>query len=234
MALFLLLETSSEVCSVALAKDEQLICIRESREKKSHAAWLTVFIDEVFKEQGITASDLDAVVVSKGPGSYTGLRIGVSTAKGLCYASDKPLIAINTLDALASGIKKEKLNEAQDDYFLCPLIDARRMEVYSAIFDKNLQKVQEVKAQVIDDNSYGEFRDTDQPFYIFGDGAAKVAEVLKGGNVNYISEIVPSARYLIEPAIRKYQKRLFEDVAYFEPYYLKDFIATIPKKNIFH
>lgn len=234
MALFLLLETSSVVCSVALAKDGDILSIRESREEKSHAAWLTVFIDDILDEQNIRAADLDAVVVSKGPGSYTGLRIGVSTAKGLCYAMDKPLIAINTLDALASGVKKEKLEAAPDDYFLCPLIDARRMEVYSAIFDKNLQKVQEVKAQVIDENSYGGYRDKDQPFYIFGDGAAKVAEVLKGENVNHLPEIVPSARYLLEPAMQKYRQKAFEDVAYFEPYYLKDFIATTPKKNIFH
>ncbi len=234
MALLLLLETSSEVCSVALARDEKLLSIRESREKKSHAAWLTVFIEEILKEQNISAADLDAVVVSKGPGSYTGLRIGVSTAKGLCYATDKPLIAINTLDALASGVKKERLDQSTDDFLLCPLIDARRMEVYAAVFDKNLEKIQDVKAQVIDGDSYQEYIQKDQPFYIFGDGAAKVAEVLQCKNVNYLPGVVPSARYLIEPAIQKYRQKAFEDVAYFEPYYLKDFIATIPKKNIFH
>jgi tRNA threonylcarbamoyladenosine biosynthesis protein TsaB len=199
---------------------------RESREKNIHSSIVTVFIDEVMKECGLSYRDLDAVVVSKGPGSYTGLRIGVSTAKGICYALDKPLIAINTLEAMAAGMLK---GTPSLPVILCPMIDARRMEVYNALFDTDLNCVRETKAEIIDENSFSEML-TDHILVLAGDGAEKCKALLGNHpNVRFIDDFFPSAINMVLPAEKKFQAAAFEDIAYFEPFYLKDFIPGIPK-----
>ena len=237
MALILNIETSTRVCSVCISKDGIVQSFRETNDEKTHAKLLTVFIDEIVKEQNLSFNDFDAIAVSKGPGSYTGLRIGVSTAKGLCYAKDLPLIAVNTLEAMANGvISKVKLNEVSIDGFenaiLVPMIDARRMEVYSAFFNSRGGSIREVKAEIIDENSYSEIL-AKQKMIFFGDGSEKITETIKHENAIFIENANPSSRSMVSLSEDAYIKEEFNDIAYFEPFYLKDFVATISKKNIF-
>lgn len=229
MALLLNIETSAQVCSVCLSKDGKVIEMRENQDGKSHATSLTPYIEEIFNSCEYTLKDIDAVVISKGPGSYTGLRIGVSTAKGICYALNKPLIAINTLKSVCNGLIQN--NDLDKKALFVPLIDARRMEVYSAIFDFDLNEKREIKAEIIDENSFDEFL-TDQKVYMFGDGAEKCKNIIHHENAEFVDDILPSSAYLIELAELAFKQKDFVDVAYFEPFYLKDFIATIPKKKL--
>ena len=228
MTLILSIETATPVCSVALTKDNKIIGIKESDQKNSHSEIVTVFIDELMKENKLVFSDLDAVAVSKGPGSYTGLRIGVSTAKGLCYALDIPLISVNTLQSMAAGMTKQYNQTKELPTLFCPMIDARRMEVYCAIFDNNNHEVRKTKAEIIEPDSFKTYLETNQVIF-FGDGAAKCKEVIKHPNVVFLVDIHPSAANMTEIANQKFQKNQFEDVAYFEPFYLKEFIAGVPK-----
>ncbi len=230
MALILLIETATSVCSVALADSGNILAVKEQNEQNIHASKLTVFIQEVLAMAEKEISELDAVAVSKGPGSYTGLRIGVSTAKGLCYALDIPLIGVYTLLAMAEGFQAQ--NDVPENMCLCPMIDARRMEVYQAVFDKKLREIQPVEAKIIVGDSYSStLKET--PITFFGDGAEKCKAVLSTHeNVHFDSGFVNSATYLATAAQKKFAERLFEDVAYFEPFYLKDFITTTPKKLI--
>jgi len=235
MALILNIETSTQVCSVCLSDGGKVIAMRESNDDKSHARLLNIFIDEILKEQNITFSVLDAVAVSKGPGSYTGLRIGVSTAKGLCYAKNIPLIAVHTLESMAHGVIHYKYNKSEDsenELVFVPMIDARRMEVYSAFFNINGEMIREVEAEIIDENSYQDIL-KDKKMIFFGDGAEKIKDVIKNPNAIFIENVNPSSEYMSALSESTFNKKQFEDVAYFEPFYLKDFIATIPKKNIF-
>lgn len=237
MALILNIETSTIVCSVSVSRDGIVLAIKESREEKSHAKLLTIFIDELLKELNYKIDDLDAVAISKGPGSYTGLRIGVSTAKGLCYAKDLPLIAINTLQSMANGIilKFNSNNlpiENVETAILVPMIDARRMEVYSAFFNSKGESLRDVMAEIIDDHSYKEIL-SKQKMIFFGDGSEKIRETIQHENAIFLTDIYPSSKDMAELSESAYQKREFENVAYFEPFYLKDFVATVPKKNIF-
>jgi tRNA threonylcarbamoyladenosine biosynthesis protein TsaB len=226
------IETSTRVCSIALSRDWELLAIRESEEKNIHSSAITVFIDEVMKEAGYAYPELDAVAVSKGPGSYTGLRIGVSVAKGICFAIDRPLIAIGTLQALAWGTREMLLKKEgmiKDDIVFCPMIDARRMEVYNAIYDKDLKEIRETKAEIIDKNSFNDFLQKSRVWFT-GDGAEKCRDFFIDYPNAYFSEHpMPSARYLIELAETHFKAGQFEDTAYFEPFYLKDFIPGIPK-----
>ena len=231
MAFLLNIETSSPVCSVALAKDGKIIASREDFDGKSHASLLTVFIDEVLKESGTDIQSLDAISVSKGPGSYTGLRIGVSAVKGICFGIQKPLIAISTLQALANGILMKNLNTTNAS-LLCPLIDARRMEVYSAIFDNNLVQQRDIKAEIIDENSFSNILEK-KPILLFGDGSEKCKEKIRHKNAIFIDNIISSAEYMVSLSEDAYKLKQFEDVAYFEPFYLKHFVATIPKRKVF-
>ena len=237
MAKILNIETSTNVCSVALSENGKLIDYKESQEDKSHSTVLTVFIDEMLKQNNIQASQLDAVAVSKGPGSYTGLRIGVSVAKGICYAVDKPLIGVGTLQLMAWGvINSSKLDSLNIDdikkVWFCPMIDARRMEVYSAFFDiDNKQKVK-VSADIIDENSYKDLLDN-RKIIFFGNGADKCKDIIKDRNAFFIDGAFPSAKDMIALSYQSFLDKNFEDTAYFEPFYLKDFVATISKKNIF-
>ena len=216
------IETATKNCSVALAKDGKTIFCKEiAQEGYSHAERLHVFIEEIIKEAGISLKDLSAIAVSQGPGSYTGLRIGVSAAKGLCYALDIPLIAVDTLKALASQV-------TISSGLIIPMIDARRMEVYSAIFSSTLEKKREVLAEIIDENSFGDLRET---LYFVGDCAEKCKSVLNKDNYVFLEDIkYPSAKEMSALSYKKFKINDKVDVAYFEPYYLKDFMITAPKK----
>jgi tRNA threonylcarbamoyladenosine biosynthesis protein TsaB len=227
LAKILHIETATQVCSVALSDDGKLLGIRESSEKNSHSATVTVFIDEVMKAAGMTYGELDAVAVSMGPGSYTGLRIGVSTAKGICFAVDKPLIGISTLQSMAAGM--QGFPTPGFPTLFCPMIDARRMEVYNALYRPDLALFREVSADIIGEDS---FSDELLKFRVIfaGDGAAKCKPVLgHHPNALFIDEFQVSATHMIRLAEEKFSRTEFEDVAYFEPYYLKDFIPGIPK-----
>ncbi len=224
MALLLLLETATEVCSVALAENEQIIALKETSSGNSHSANLTTFIEDALKQSGKTLQQLDAVAVSMGPGSYTGLRIGVSSAKGLCYGLGIPLISVGTLQAMALGATFNK----EEEILYCPMIDARRMEVYAAIYDKNNSVIKEVSADIIDENSYQEYLNNNKILF-FGNGAAKCKEVLsKHTNALFLEDAFASASKMHAIATAKYDNKQFEDIAYFEPFYLKDFIAAKP------
>jgi tRNA threonylcarbamoyladenosine biosynthesis protein TsaB len=216
MSYILNIETATKNCSVSLAKDGETITCKEIAEQGySHAEKLHVFIDEIIKEAKISMSDLHAVAVSQGPGSYTGLRIGVSAAKGLCYALDIPLIAVDTLTSLVNQVK-------QDDGFIVPMIDARRMEVYSAIFNSNKEMIREVQAEILTEES---FANHSEKIYFIGDSSEKSKPVLSQSNFIFLDEIVfPSANEMSAISFAKFQNKDFVDVAYFEPYYLKDFM----------
>ena len=222
MGYILNIETATKNCSVALAKEgKTIICKEIAEEGYSHAERLHVFIEEIIKEAGITLNNLSAIAVSQGPGSYTGLRIGVSAAKGLCYALDIPLIAVDTLQALASQV-------TISSGLIIPMIDARRMEVYSAIFSPTLEKKREVLAQIIDENS---FEDLQETVYFVGDCAEKCQSVLNKDSYVFLEDIkYPSAKEMSALSYEKFKINDTVDVAYFEPYYLKDFMITAPKK----
>jgi tRNA threonylcarbamoyladenosine biosynthesis protein TsaB len=223
MSWILHLETSTKVCSVALSKDGELQHLREiADDQYAHGEQLTILIEYVLKDAGIMAPVLSAVSVASGPGSYTGLRIGVSTAKGLCYALNIPLIAVDTLTSLAfSG------REKHPEKTLCPMIDARRMEVYATIFSKNLEVLKPLGADVLDENSYRHF----EPFVCYGDGAEKMQEFWKNREVMFDNELRSSAAGQVKPAFEKFLTNTFEDVAYFEPLYLKEFQGAKPKNS---
>jgi tRNA threonylcarbamoyladenosine biosynthesis protein TsaB len=241
MGLILCMETATEVCSVALFRDEELLGIKESAARNVHSAMLTTFIDELIQSSGTGYGDLDAVAVSMGPGSYTGLRIGVATAKGLCYALDKPLLAIPTLRAMAEGMNYElKINphgtadEIQNGTLtsaglVCPMIDARRMEVYCAVYDRENRERREVRADVIDEYSFQEFL-SDHMVVFGGEGAEKCKPSLGNHpNARFIDGFRATARFMISLAAEKFRQGRFENLAYFEPFYLKDFVAGKPR-----
>lgn len=219
------IETATKNCSVALAKNgETIICKEISELGYSHAEKLHVFIEEICKESSIHLKDLQAIAVSKGPGSYTGLRIGVSAAKGLCFALDIPLISVDTLAVLASQAQLI----AKENDLIIPMIDARRMEVYSAVFNNKLEKTRKIEAQIIDENSFISIENT---VYFVGDSSEKAKAVLTKSNFIFLEEIVyPSAKDMSAISIQKFLNKDFEDVAYFEPFYLKDFLITTSKK----
>lgn len=223
MPLLLHIETATDTCSVALSDADTLIGLREAIKTRSHASALAVFIDELFKEKGITANDLDAVAVSKGPGSYTGLRIGVATAKGICYAAGKPLVAVNTLQSMcAAFIATQNTGKA----LLCPMIDARRMEVYCALFDSTLNFVEPTAAVILNEQFLAEHL-KENKIYFFGDGSAKLKPVLENNtNAVFLDNFSSTSTGMITLAKRKFEANDFENVAYFEPFYLKDFVGV--------
>ncbi len=236
MALILNIETSTAVCSVSLGKDGKLLAYKENKEGMNHATHLTVFIDSILKENGLTPNDLDAIAVSMGPGSYTGLRIGVSTAKGLCYGSNLPLIAVSTLQAMTVPLLRDEaiisqLGDPEASIF-CPMIDARRMEVYTAFYSYKNEELRKVSAEIIDEESFVSDLAKNEIVF-FGDGSSKCQSSLQSSNAIFVDDITPTAIGMIELSEAKYKIEAFEDVAYFEPFYLKDFVATTPKKNIF-
>jgi tRNA threonylcarbamoyladenosine biosynthesis protein TsaB len=228
MAKILTIETATKVCSVALFENDQLIAFKEINSDYSHAEKLAVFIDALLLENEMEATELSAVAVSKGPGSYTGLRIGVSLAKGLCFSLGIPLISIDTLKSMAWAANQEN---SKNDLLYCPMIDARRMEVYSAIFDSELRSIQPIKATIIDEHSFEEYL-SERKVLFFGDGAEKCSETLTATTALFSSKFYPSSTNLGALAFDKFEKQQFEDVAYFEPFYLKEFIALKGKKLV--
>ncbi|MDL2320307.1 tRNA (adenosine(37)-N6)-threonylcarbamoyltransferase complex dimerization subunit type 1 TsaB [Alistipes sp. OttesenSCG-928-B03] len=237
MALILGIETGTDICSVSLSRDGELLALRESEGGQDHARKLAVYIDEILRSNDYAPDELDAVAVGRGPGSYTGLRIGVSTAKGMCYALGIPLVAVGSLEALAWVATED--NEAGildveewGSAMLCPMIDARRMEVYAQVFDSAVRPVSEVGAHIITPESFAEHISPDREFVIFGNGAAKCVDTLPSEGVKYV-EVTPSARGLVRPAHEAFAAGRFEDIAYFEPFYLKDFVVTSSKKRMF-
>jgi len=234
MAFILTLETSTDVCSAALFNDGQLLCYRENSEGFSHAALLAVFVDELLKEAAVLPKELSAICVGKGPGSYTGLRIGVSTAKGICYAAGLPLIAIDSLLLLCYGAKEQAraLVGESDSFLMCPMIDARRMEVYSALYDEEFKLHDSVKAVIIEQTSFEPFLEKGKVVF-FGNGAAKCNELIDHPNAIFLEGNFASAKNLITPALDAFKKKDFVDLAYFEPFYLKDFVITTSKKKYF-
>ena len=235
MALILSIETGTDICSVALANDGELMALRESDEGRDHAKKVALFVDELLRETGVQPSDIDAIAVGKGPGSYTGLRIGVSFAKGMCYALNIPLIAIGSLDALAEVAREDFeagiLDIEEEDWTkakLCPMVDARRMEVYAQVFDVEGKAQSDVVAEVVTEESFNVWRSKGK-FVIFGNGAKKCAEMLPDA---IIEDVVPSARGIVRLAEEAFNAGKFEDLAYFEPFYLKDFIVIPSKKKL--
>ncbi len=224
MAIVLNIETATKNCSVCLSENKETLSLVEFNEGQfSHAEKLHSFILEVLKQSGKSMQDIDAIAVSKGPGSYTGLRIGVSAAKGLCFALDRPLISISTLESLSHIV------EAKKGDFIVPLLDARRMEVYSSVYNDKYKQVREIQAEIIDEHSFSEYLNKGN-VYLVGDGAAKCEEVIDHKNAIFLKDEFPSAKEMVKLSSSKYEKKEFEDVAYFEPFYLKDFVAGIPKK----
>lgn len=233
MALILSIETGTDICSVGLARDGELLSLRESDEGRDHAKKVALFVDELLSQTGIAPEELDAVAVGMGPGSYTGLRIGVSFAKGLCYGLQIPLIAFGSLDALVEVAKEDNEAgildvESWEKSILCPMVDARRMEVYTQIFASDGTPLSEVSAEIVTEESFSQWREKGE-FVIFGNGAAKCQEVLK--DAKYI-EVVPSARGLVRLAEQRFSEGKVEDIAYFEPFYLKDFVVIPSKKKL--
>lgn len=234
--LILHIETSTDICSVALSEGDRQLSLVESGQERSHASLLNTFIRQSIAEAGKDIKDLDGIAVSKGPGSYTGLRIGVSTAKGLAYALQIPLLSSGTLESMASGsLKHSRVRQLvdihQDLLLLCPMLDARRMEVYAGFYTIKGDCFRKVSADIIDQESYREILEA-HPVCFFGNGAEKCKAVLNHPHAHFIDGVNPTAATMIAPLLHKYQKKQFEDVAYFEPFYLKDFIATIPKKKV--
>ncbi|WP_418264783.1 tRNA (adenosine(37)-N6)-threonylcarbamoyltransferase complex dimerization subunit type 1 TsaB [Flavobacterium faecale] len=222
MSYILNIETATKNCSVAIAKEGiTIVCLEVSEEGYSHAEKLHVLIEQSLSESGLSFQELSAIAVSQGPGSYTGLRIGVSAAKGLCYALNIPLIAVDTLKSLASEVKVDK-------GIIIPMLDARRMEVYSAIFSADLQQLRETQAEIITEESYAEIQ---EPVYFVGDCALKCKPVLNKANFSFLEAyFYPSAKGMGALSFEKFQNKDFVDVAYFEPFYLKDFMVTTAKK----
>lgn len=224
MALILHLETATTNCSVGISKGEELLFLKECNTPDyPHSEQLHPFIKEALEGASLSFSDLDAVAVSKGPGSYTGLRIGVSAAKGICFSQDLPLIAIPTLEALARQV------EPQVGELVIPVLDARRMEVYSAVYDHNFREVRETRAEIVEAGSFGEYLGAHNVYFL-GSGAQKIQETVVGRNFSFDPSKVPSAAQMVTVAHRKFQASKFEDIAYFEPYYLKDFLIQAKKK----
>jgi len=219
------IETSTKNCSVSIANCGELISLKEiNTGEYSHAEMLHPLINEALLESKLTIKDIEAIAVGKGPGSYTGLRIGVSAAKGLCFANDIPLISINSLEILAQSI-------TIDSGLIIPMIDARRLEVYAAIYDKNLNTVRETKAEIIDSHSFLDELQN-QKVYFLGDGAKKCKEIILHENAVFIENVFPSAKKMATISYHKFKNESTEDVAYFEPFYLKNFVATQEKKKI--
>lgn len=225
------IDTSTAVCSVCLSKNGELIDAIEDKQGMKHASHLTVFIDEILKKNSIEATDLVAVSINKGPGSYTGLRIGVSTAKGIAFGANIPVVTVSTLYSLFELCKSNKVDLIDEKTLFCPMIDARRMEVYNAVYDINGNSIQKIQATIVDENSFSDLLENNKIIF-FGDGASKCKNTIKSTNAVFIDDILCSSIGSINKSYQKYKNQDFEDTAYFEPYYLKDFVTTVSKKDL--
>ena len=228
MSCILHIETSTSVCSVAVSEDGKVIFDKADRTGNNHAEALGSFVDEAMSFADSHAIPLDAVAVSGGPGSYTGLRIGVSMAKGVCYALDIPLISVSTLELMCVPVLL-RYDDMEENALLCPMIDARRMEVYASLYDRALKPVRDIQADVVDSDTYRKWLD-ERPVYFFGNGAAKCIETINHPNAHLIDGIDPLAKWMMPLAEMKMLNNIHEDVAYYVPFYLKDFVAKTPKK----
>ena len=237
----ILIETSTELCSTAMASDGKIVSYRESDTPRSHASMTAVFADEMLKETGLNVRDCSAVCVSMGPGSYTGLRVGVSTAKGLCFGAGIPLLAIGTLDTLVwqaiGSCHADESAAGQSSLlpegcrYIVPMIDARRMEVYTALFSPDGRQISETEARIIDADSFGQ-QLAEGPVLFIGDAAEKCRTAITHPNAHFI-QCCPKASSMLIPAMMEYKEKRFKDVAYFEPFYLKNFVATVSRKKLF-
>ena len=228
MSCILHIETSTSVCSVAVSVDGKVIFDKADRTGNNHAEALGSFVDEAMSFADSHAIPLDAVAVSGGPGSYTGLRIGVSMAKGVCYALDIPLISVSTLELMCVPVLL-RYDDMEENALLCPMLDARRMEVYASLYDRALKPVRDIQADVVDSDTYRKWLD-ERPVYFFGNGAAKCIETINHPNAHLIDGIEPLAKWMMPLAEKKMLNNIHEDVAYYVPFYLKDFVAKTPKK----
>lgn len=220
------LETATKNCSVSISKNGELLALKEICEANfSHAEKLHIFIKDVLNDSNLNYNDLSAIAISKGPGSYTGLRIGVSSAKGLCYALEIPLVSILTLESLANSVKIE-------NGVIIPLLDARRLEVYTAVFDKNYNSIKETYNYILDEISFSEYLKKDKVTFL-GDGTVKTKDIIHHENAVFLEGYYPSAKEMVSLSYKKYLSNKFEDVAYFEPFYLKDFHVTVSKKKLY-
>lgn len=242
MERIILIETSTNLCSTAIAEDGKIVCYRESGENRAHASLTAVFIDEMLRERGCSLKECSAVCISEGPGSYTGLRVGVSTAKGLCFGAGIPLLSVGTLEVLVAQALQARLNtgnlpgeeactEQAEFSYIVPMIDARRMEAYTAVFDGNGTRLTPTEAKVIDSDSFSDIL-AQGPVLFIGDGAGKCRETLTHPNAHFL-QTCPKASAMLEPAVRELKEKRFKDVAYLEPFYLKDFVITQSKKKLF-
>lgn len=225
MEQILFIETSTTLCSAALGRDGKIVRLKEC--EYDHASKLAVLIDEILTEEKTSIKNCDAVCVSMGPGSYTGLRVGVSTAKGLCYGAGKPLIAVPSLDAVAFKVA----DKAEECKYIIPMLDARRMEVYTAVYDNKGNRLTNIEAKIIDEGSFGKELSEGKVLFA-GDAVAKVKSVIVNPNAVFV-ETRPSADYLLTPGLKEFRNKNFADAAYFEPLYLKEFVATVSKKKLF-
>lgn len=228
MANILQIETATQVCSAAVSVSGKTVALKEEMASNIHAGSLTLFIDQAMREAGLAYTALDAIAVSMGPGSYTGLRIGVSTAKGLCFALDRPLIGVPTLEMMSWGYCQKYPNTPG---LVCPMIDARRMEVYCALYTNQGESISNVEAKIVEENSFLVELER-SPIIFIGDGAMKCASILQHPNASFSDENYNSATYMTGLAAQYFKQGRFEDVAYFEPFYLKDFVLTSPKKKV--
>jgi tRNA threonylcarbamoyladenosine biosynthesis protein TsaB len=228
--MILCIETATDVCSAALCSNTGVVFVRESADQKSHASMLTIYIEQLFKDAGIAATDLKAVAVSKGPGSYTGLRIGVSVAKGIAFGASLPLMGVTTTLSMTMGLIQEMGNVEKNTIF-CPMINARRMEVYFALYDHEGKQIKDISADIITESSFDAIP-SKYKIIFFGDGAAKCSNVIKRQNIEFVDNFSLSAAFMYKPVNAAFGLKQFEDIAYFEPFYLKDFIATTQRKNI--
>lgn len=233
MSFILNIETSTEICSVAIGREGKIVDFLESREEKDHARVLTLLIDNILKKNHVGIEDIVAVAVSEGPGSYTGLRIGVSTAKGLAYGLKIPLLAVSSLKAMAKGILDLKDTEGYpENTWLCPMIEARRMEVYLVFFNLHGEQMTDIRAEVIGEYSFNDLF-VERNILFFGTGSAKCKKVLTEKNALFLDNVYPRADYMVSLSDNLFRQQNFVDIAYFEPFYLKEFVATIPKNKIF-
>lgn len=230
MERIILIETATALCSAALAENGSIVSYRESSEPRAHASKTAVFVKEILEERNLSAKDCSAVCVSMGPGSYTGLRVGVSTAKGLCFGAGIPLLAVGTLDILAMQAITEGILPDGCRYII-PMIDARRMEVYTAVFSADGRQVEETAPLVVTEDSFGRYLE-EGPVLFIGDGAEKCRGTITSPNASFC-QCCPKASAMLLPAIREYKEKRFKDTAYFEPFYLKEFVATSSRKKLF-
>ncbi len=227
----LYIETSTTVCSAAASENGKCLIQKINNEGMNHARLINTFIDEILQFLKAEGKTIDAIALSQGPGSYTGIRIGTATAKGLCYGFDIPLIAVDTLRIIATAAQSTQGSAIENDALLCPMIDARRMEVYDEVYNSSLETIVPIQPHIIDETAFDELLDTHK-IYFFGDGASKCRDTITHSNATFVDNIYPEAQYMIALAEEKYQNKQFEDIAYFDPLYLKEFQATTPKKQL--